>query len=156
MILIIAIEAEMKLTTRTRYGTRLMIALALNFDKGSVFLKDISKSQDISEKYLSQIVIPLRGAGLISSLRGAHGGYRLSKAPSEISLKDIMDVLEGDSSLVDCIKNPSGCARAPTCVSHDIWSMVDEKIAETLSSITLDALVKMSHEKEDRAVMYYL
>lgn len=138
----------MKLTTRTRYGTRLMIALALNFDNGLVFLKDIAKSQDISEKYLSQIVIPLRGAGLITSIRGAQGGYRLSKAPFEISLKEIMDVLEGNSSLVDCIKNPSGCARASTCVSHDIWSIVDEKIAETLSSLTLDTVVKMSHEKE--------
>jgi len=133
-----------------------MIELALNFGKGTVFLKDISRSQNISEKYLSQIVILLRGAGLITSIRGAHGGYSLFKDPSKISLKEIVDVLEGGSSLVDCVKNPSACSRVSACVSRDVWEMIDDKISEILKSITLDTLVQMSHEKEERAIMHHL
>ena len=137
----------MELTTRTRYGTRLMIELALNFGKGVVRLKEIAKSQDISEKYLSQIVIVLRSAGLINSTRGANGGYRLSRDPSMISLKEIVEVLEGGFSPVACVKHPSGCERAATCVIREVWSRLNQEMSETLGSVTLENLVKMSHEK---------
>jgi len=124
-----------------------MVALAQNYGKDPVFLKDIAKGENISEKYLSLIIIPLRGINLINSVRGAHGGYNLSKEPSQITLKEIVDVLEGDCSLVDCVKNPASCSRVPICSSRDVWSLVGEKIAETLGSITLDMLVKMNQEK---------
>lgn len=143
----------MKLSTRTRYGVRLMMSLALNYGKGPVFLKDIAKSENISEKYLSLIIIPLKGIGLVTSFRGAHGGYKLAKEPSLITLKEIVDVLEGDCSLVDCVKNPSTCAKVATCASHDIWALIDTRISETLSSITLDTLVKMNQEKALNAMM---
>ena len=144
----------MKLSTRARYGVRLMVALALNYGQGLVFLKDIAKGEDISEKYLSQIIIPLRGVGLVSSSRGAYGGYSLAKDPSEITMKEIMDVLEGDCSLVDCVKDPSKCPRVPICASHDVWAIIGGKISETLSSITLDMLVKMNQEKAQKAMMH--
>ncbi|MHB8136995.1 MAG: RrF2 family transcriptional regulator [Smithellaceae bacterium] len=137
----------MKLSTRTRYGVRLMLVLADNYGKGPIFLKDIAKGENISEKYLSLIIIPLRGVGLVNSVRGAHGGYNLAKDPSNITLKEIVDVLEGDCSLVECVKNPSSCSRVPICASHDIWTIIGDKISETLSSITLDTLVKMNQEK---------
>lgn len=137
----------MKLSTRARYGVRLMLVLADNYGKGPMFLKDIARGENISEKYLSLIIIPLRGVGLVNSIRGAHGGYNLAKEPSTITLKEIVDVLEGDCSLVECVKNPSSCPRVPICASHDIWAIIGEKISETLSSITLDMLVKMSQEK---------
>ena len=143
----------MKLSTRTRYGVRLMVALALNYGKDPVFLKDIAKGENISEKYLSLIIIPLRGVGLVNSIRGARGGYNLAKEPSQITLKDIVDVLEGDCSLVDCVKNPSSCSRVPICASHDIWEIIGNKISETLSSITLDMLVKMNQEKAGNIMM---
>jgi len=95
----------MKLSTRARYGVRLMLALAKNYGQGSVFLREVAKSEEISEKYLSQIIIPLRGAGLVSSSRGVHGGYTLSKSPAEITLQQIVEPLEGNC-LVDCVKNP--------------------------------------------------
>ncbi len=144
----------MKLSTRTRYGVRLMVALALNYGKDPVFLKDIAKGENISEKYLSLIIIPLRGIGLVSSIRGAHGGYSLTKDPSRIILKEIVDVLEGDCSLVSCVKNPSSCSRVPICASHDISAIISEKISETLSSITLDMLVKMNQEKAGNTIMH--
>ncbi|HOC60439.1 MAG TPA: Rrf2 family transcriptional regulator [Smithellaceae bacterium] len=143
----------MKLSTRTRYGVRLMMALAIQYGQGPVFLKDIARGENISEKYLSLIIIPLRSVGLVNSIRGAHGGYHLSKEPSQITLKEIVDVLEGDCSLVDCVKNPSSCSRAPICASHDIWAIVGNKISETLNSITLDTLIKMNQEKAENTIM---
>jgi Rrf2 family protein len=131
-----------------------MVALALNYGKGPVFLKDIAKGENISEKYLSLIIIPLRGIGLVNSSRGAYGGYSLAKDPSQITMKEIVDVLEGDCSLVDCVKDPSMCPRVPICASHDIWAIIGCKISETLSSITLDMLVKMNQEKAGKAMMH--
>jgi Rrf2 family protein len=147
VIVVINLEVNMKLSTRARYGVRLMLALAKNYGKEPVYLKDIAKEEDISEKYLSLIIIPLRGVGLVNSVRGAYGGYNLSRDPSEITLKEIVDVLEGDCSLVDCVKDPSTCPRVPICVSHDIWAIIGGKISETLSSITLDKMVRMNRKK---------
>ncbi len=132
----------MRLSTRSRYGTRLMLDLALNYHKGNVFLKDVASAEDISEKYLSHLVIPLKANGLISSSRGAHGGYRLAKDPSLITIKDIVQTLEGNLSPVECIKNPSVCRRVSGCVTRDVWEKLDDKISDTLSSITLKDLVK--------------
>jgi Rrf2 family protein len=131
-----------------------MVELALNYGKGPLFLKNIAKMQNISEKYLSLIIIPLRGVGLVNSIRGAHGGYNLAKEPSQITLKEIVDVLEGDCSLADCVKNPSACPRVPICASHDIWAIIGEKISETLSSTTLDMLVKINQEKAGNAMIH--
>ena len=144
----------MKLSTRARYGVRLMVALAFNYDKGPVFLKDVAKGENISEKYLSLIIIPLRRIGLVNSIRGAHGGYLLAKDPSQITMKEIIDVLEGDCSLVDCVRNPSTCPRVTICASHDIWEIIGGKISETLNSVTLDMLVKMNQEKAQKTMMH--
>ena len=141
----------MKLSTRSRYGLRLMLALARNYGKGNTFLKDIAHEEDISEKYLSLIIIPLKGVGLVSSVRGSSGGYALAKEPSQITLKDIVDVLEGDC-LVDCLKDPKVCPRVSTCASHDIWALLGGKISETLNGITLAQLVIMNKEKMERAI----
>jgi len=136
----------MRLSTRARYGTRFMLELALNFDQGNIFLKDIAKKEEISEKYLSQLVIPLKASGLISSSRGAHGGYRLAKPLSQITLKDIIQVLEGNLSLVECVKNPSVCSRVSKCVTRDIWEKLDETISGVLSSVTLEDLVNLQNK----------
>jgi len=132
----------LRLSTRSRYGTRLMLELALHYKKGTVFLKDIAREEEISEKYLSHLVIPLKANGLISSSRGAHGGYRLAKSPSHITVKDIVQTLEGDLSPVECVKNPSICRRTSGCVTRDVWEKLDKRISDTLSSITLKDLVK--------------
>jgi len=136
----------MRLSTRARYGTRLMLELALNFDKGTIFLKDIAKKEEISEKYLSHLVIPLRASGLINSSRGAHGGYRLAKSPSQITLNEIVKTLEGGISCVECVENPSVCPRVSKCATRGIWEKLDEKISHELSSITLEDLMKSQKE----------
>ena len=132
----------MRLSTRARYGTRLMLELALNFDKGTIFLKDIAEREEISEKYLSQLVIPLRASGLISSSRGAHGGYRLAKSPSQITLKEIVQTLEGGISFVECVKNPSVCPRVSKCATRGIWERLDKKISDELTFVNLADLMK--------------
>ena len=144
---------SMKLSTKTRYGVRMMQSLSEKYGRGPIYLKDIAREQGISEKYLSLIVIPLRAAGLITSTRGAHGGYVLSREPSLITLKDIVDVLEGETCLVQCIKDVSTCPRVSVCPTRDVWTVIGERISETLSGITLEQLVRMSREKEDNLVM---
>jgi Rrf2 family protein len=134
----------------------MMADLADNFDKKPVFLKDIAKREEISEKYLSIIVIPLRGAGLIQSTRGAHGGYTLAKRPEEISVQDIFDALEGKICLVDCVDNPQECPRVGICPTRDIWSVLGEKIRETLNSVTLADLVQTRREKAGNNIMSYI
>jgi len=136
----------MRLSTRARYGTRLMLELALNFDKGTIFLKDIAEREEISEKYLSHLVISLRASGLISSSRGAHGGYRLAKSPSQITLKEIVQTLEGGISFVECVKNPSVCPRVSKCATRGIWERLDKKISDELSSVNLADLMKSQKE----------
>ncbi len=132
----------MRLSTRSRYGVRLMLALAANANNKPIFLKDIASSEEISEKYLSQIIIPIKAKGLVTTFRGAHGGYLLSKPASEISLRDIIEPLEGDLSLVDCVNNPGVCDRANDCATREVWDEMSTLLLNFLDSYTLEDLIK--------------
>jgi Rrf2 family protein len=131
-----------------------MLALAENYGRGYIYLKDIAKSEGISEKYLSLLTIPLKGVGLINASRGVRGGYTLARPPSDTNLKEIVDALEGDSCLVDCVKNLTACPRVPICASRDIWVLLGGKIDETLSSFTLEQLVQINQEKAENALLH--
>jgi Rrf2 family protein len=124
-----------------------MVELGLNYGKKPIFLKDIARRENISEKYLSIIVIRLRGAGLVSSVRGVNGGYNLAKDPVEITLIEVVTVLEGNCHLVHCVKNSSACSRAPKCASRDLWILVCDSISETLGSVTLHWLIEKQRQK---------
>jgi Rrf2 family protein len=137
----------MKLSTRGRYGVRLMLELALHYGEGPILLKDIAERQGISEKYLWQLINPLKTTGLIHSQRGAHGGYVLGKAPEAISLKSILRILEGSLCLVDCVDNPELCERSPSCISRDIWGEASKGMQQTLEDTTLAAMVERQKEK---------
>jgi len=131
----------MKLSTRTRYGSRLILELALKYGEGPVFLKDISHSQEISLKYLGQLIIPLKIAGIVKSSRGAHGGYFLARHPEKIKLKEIFQVLEGPVSLVECLANPDVCHRNKKCVTRYFWKEINEIFLNTLNNITVMDMV---------------
>ncbi|MDD5073219.1 MAG: Rrf2 family transcriptional regulator [Candidatus Omnitrophica bacterium] len=149
----------MKISTRGRYGVRLMLELAQNFGRGPLTLREISRRQDISEKYLWQLVNPLKKAGIITSGRGAHGGYTLTKPPSKVTLKDIIVILEGPLYITSCAENPSLCKRSRCCPSLDIWEEIGVQIAQKLSSITLeDMLQKKDRINKGQAVapIYYI
>jgi Rrf2 family protein len=127
----------MKISTRGRYGTRMMLDLAAHHDQGPTPLRKIAKRQDLSVKYLEQLVIPLKAAGYIRSVRGARGGYTLARRPDKISVGQIIKVLEGGLSLVDCVEDPKVCEREKNCPTRDIWLRMSERLMEELSSLTL-------------------
>jgi Rrf2 family transcriptional regulator, cysteine metabolism repressor len=145
----------MKISSRSRYGIRLLYELALNYGKGLVYLKDISANQEISEKYLGQIIIPLRAAGFVSSSRGAHGGYSLSRPPAKINLLDVVNTLEGSNCIVECIKDPTVCNRTEKCPTRGIWEKLDRTICDYLRSVTIEDILKTGCEDSD-AVFYQI
>jgi Rrf2 family transcriptional regulator, cysteine metabolism repressor len=128
-----------------------MIALAAAGNDKSVFLKDIAASEDISEKYLSLIVIPLRAARLIRSIRGSRGGYVLARSPKDISVCDIVEAVEGDTCLVSCVKDPAICKRTPVCPTRDTWAQLTNTIRESMSRISLDQLVAGRENKTSQS-----
>jgi Rrf2 family protein len=144
----------MKLSTRSRYGVRLMTNLAIHYGESPVFLKDIAKDEEISEKYLGQIIIPLKAKGFINTFRGAHGGYVLSKSPEKISLKDLVESLEGSFLSIDCLTDSTNCSRSSQCVTKDVWTKMDRLMSNYLDSITLADLVKKHKEKSDKIISY--
>jgi len=137
----------MKMSTRGRYSTRLMLELAMHFGQGPVLLKDISKSQDISLKYLGQLIIPLKIAGLIKSTRGSHGGYFLSRSPDKISLSEVVTAVEGPIAFSECVDSPDICYRSKTCVAREVWEKASRQFNETLDSITLADMLKRQEAK---------
>jgi Rrf2 family iron-sulfur cluster assembly transcriptional regulator len=131
----------MKLSTRGRYGTRLMVDLAGHYHQGPIPLGDIARRQNLSVKYLEQLIIPLKAAGLIRSVRGARGGYRLAHEPQDISVGQIINVLEGGVSLVDCVNHPEICGREPECPTRAIWLGMSRLLNEQLSSLSLQDIL---------------
>lgn len=144
----------MRISTRARYGLRLMLDLALKHGKGPIFLKEVSRSQEISEKYLGQIIMPLKAAGLVKSFRGAHGGYTLQRDPDKITVREIVATLEGDLNLVDCVVNPSACDRFALCVTQEVWCKVSRAVSQTLEAITLADLVKRNNQRAENMASY--
>jgi len=144
----------MKVSSRTRYGMRLMLALALNYGKGPSLLRDIANKEKISEKYLSQIIIPLKAQGLVNSFRGAKGGYVLSRLPSEITLREIVETLEGGLKLVDFGKDSLIHDQLSILVTSSIWQKINDDIFNTLENKTLKELVKEYKSKDKKEIIY--
>ena len=144
----------MKLSTKGRYGVRLMLDLALHNGEGPVLLKDIARRQGISEKYLWNLINPLKTVGFVKSIRGAHGGYKLAKNPAEISLRDIMQVLEGPLCLVDCVEDPSACERSPSCITRDVWCEASQNFLKTLEAMTLEKMVERHRVRVEASSEY--
>ncbi|MFP4392957.1 MAG: RrF2 family transcriptional regulator [Desulfohalobiaceae bacterium] len=132
----------MKLSTRSRYGTRLMLELAKHFQQGPVHLNDIAKRQNISIKYLEQLIIPLKKANLIRSVRGPRGGYQLNIHPKQIPIGQILQTLEGDLELTPCLKDPSVCERSEQCPTKDIWNQATQAMYKELDSLTIWDIVQ--------------
>ncbi|MBO8131988.1 MAG: Rrf2 family transcriptional regulator [Candidatus Marinimicrobia bacterium] len=130
----------MKITTKIRYAIRLLIFLAQRKGK-VVFLKDVSEKENISFKYLEQIIPYLKNSGLILSKRGAKGGYILAKKPSQITIKEIVQSIEGPIAIVECVTSPEYCNRRNNCAPNKLWKKLNEQISDTLETITLEDLV---------------
>jgi Rrf2 family cysteine metabolism transcriptional repressor len=132
----------MKVSSRFRYGLRLLVDLAEHYGKGPLLLKEIAKCEKISKKYLEQIVISLRTAGLIGATRGSKGGYYLIKAPNKVKVIDIYKILEGPFAPVECLDNPLVCNMTRNCPTRRIWADIGKAVENTLDKMTLAHLVK--------------
>ena len=140
----------MKLSTRSRYGTRLMLELAQHYTEGPIPLGDIAKRQDVSVKYLEQIIIPLKRAHYIESVRGPKGGHILIKPPEEITVGEIVVLLEEGTSLVECIEDTTVCERADICPTRLLWKEVSEAMLNKLQTVTLADLVQKANALENK------
>ena len=131
----------MKLSTRSRYGTRMILDLAQHHGQGAIQLGEIAKRQNISLKYLEQIIRPLKKANYVKSFRGAKGGHMLNKPPAEISVGEIVALLEGGDTLVQCDKDPSTCDRKDSCLTRYLWQEAAKAMYARLDTITFADLM---------------
>ena len=132
----------MKITAKARYALRILMDIALNEKRERPrTIKEIADEQGIGEKFISRIVVTLREAGMISSSRGREGGFRLAKAPCDISLLAIIEAVQGEIALVDCVASRTICTRSEACVTRTVWSDVNLLIRSTLQTVSLEQIL---------------
>jgi Rrf2 family transcriptional regulator, cysteine metabolism repressor len=136
----------MKLSTRGQYATRAMLQLALNSGGLPLPIREIAVLEGISEQYLEQIFRDLKKAGLVESVRGAHGGYLLRYSNEKISVGDIIRAVEGPIAPVSCLSSNEACGRSSQCVTRKVWSKLHDSMLNVLNETTLADMVEMANE----------
>ena len=132
----------MRISTKGRYGLRTLMDIAIHQSKGAVTLNEIAKRQDISVKYLWQVINPLKTSGMLSVTRGAKGGYVLARRPEEITMLEIVTILEGPLSLVECLTKEDFCKHNDECVARSVWQEVNRAVEKALNGITLAEVLR--------------
>ncbi|MFN4227457.1 MAG: RrF2 family transcriptional regulator [Candidatus Ratteibacteria bacterium] len=147
----------MKFSTKTRYGLRALIDLGVYYDGKPVLVKEIAKRQNLSERYLEHIMLALKKAGILRSIKGGKGGFMFLKEPSEIKISQIIEILEGPLSPVECVEKKEVCERSETCVARELWSDIKSQILKYLEGITLKQLIEKQKKKnQDKGkVVFY-
>lgn len=147
----------MKISTKGRYGLRAILDVALNEHAGPVTIHSISERQNLSERYLEQLLITLKQNGLIKSIRGFQGGYILSREPGNITVGDTIRALEGPISPVDCVSdsNPASCSRAELCVTKIVWDDLKNAMVKVLDSYTLADLMAEYEKMNNNSFDHY-
>jgi Rrf2 family protein len=138
----------LKLSTKTRYSARAMLYLALHYEKGVVSAREIAAHQQVSLKYLEYLLVSLRAAGLVRTVRGAQGGHTLTRPPDQINLREIYNAFEGTEGLVECTTSPEICDRTDNCVAQEIWAQMYAACMEILESTTLEDLARRARNKQ--------
>jgi Rrf2 family cysteine metabolism transcriptional repressor len=146
----------MKLTTKGRYGLRVMLELAMNQGGGPMLVETIAKKQDISPNYIHVLVTALRNAGMVRTIRGPNGGYELGQHPQNITILKIIEALEGKQTWVECVDDACACPKAPSCAARDLWREVIGSVEGLLSSRTLADLAEQQRAKQEAHLMYYI
>jgi Rrf2 family protein len=139
----------LKISTKTRYGVRAMIEIALSKTEKGVFQKDISQSQEISNKYLDHIISALKTSKLISNAKGKKSGYVLTRSPSEITVFDIHNAFEPGICIIECLSGNYPCNRQEECQTKDFWGGLNNMIVGYFKSITLQDLINKEIEVEN-------
>ena len=145
----------MRLSTKSRYGSRAMLDLALHHEESPVTIRDIASRLRLTERYLENIMAMLATRGLVRSTRGKLGGFKLAKPPQEINMVEIVQVTEGSLSLVPCVEDNGECENTDSCVTFDVWKRLKESIEEVLGSFTLQDLVDRYRLKESEQIIEY-
>lgn len=135
------------MSTKGRYGVRAMVHLAVHYSQGPLPVREIAEKMDVSAKYLDHLMTALRMAGLIRSIRKAHGGYILTRSPKEIRLSEVVKVLEGSLAPVDCVDDARACHQADFCATIDLWKRMQEAMNNVLESTTLDEMAQKQKMK---------
>jgi Rrf2 family protein len=149
----------MKLNTKTRYGIRSMVELAMSWGDKGIFQKEIAKRQQISYKYLDHIISALKTKGLITNVEGKKSGYRLARKPEEITIYDIYKAFEPSLQIVDCINDDGECLKEKTCASKDLWCGLNKKIIDYLESVTLKEIADKQltlNTQGEKSDMYFI
>ena len=144
----------MKISTKGRYGLRVMMDLAEHYGSGPIPVSEIAQRQGISPNYISVLVTTLRAAGLVRTVRGPKGGYELAKHPGTVTALNIVTLLEGRNTPADCVADASSCPRAGTCAARDIWCEIETVVDAVLSDLTLEKLAARQRAKEQGPVTY--
>ena len=139
----------MKLSTRTRYGILAVLELGQNYGKGPVQLKKIAARQHISEKYLEQLMMALKSAGIVRSVMGSRGGYVLARSADQVKLSDCFLCLEGPVITAECVEDREQCPRTSECLSRKVWVEVHDAIMSVLESTTLQDLYDEAELKDE-------
>lgn len=142
----------MKFNTKTRYGIRVMIEVALNSGPDGIYQKDIAQNQDLSVKYLDQIIASLKAAGLIANVRGRKSGYILGRDPSQITIYDIHRAFEPGICIVDCLSKNYDCEKADHCTARDFWDVLNQKVVDHFKSMTVEELVADVRKRNEEKV----
>lgn len=140
---------SMKLSTKGRYGLRAAVDLALFATEEPVSINTIASHEGLSERYLEQLFAKMKKAGLVRSIRGTNGGYKLAKPSGEISVGDVLRALEGEMVLVDCPDSEDVCAKFDSCVTKYVWKRINNSINDAMDSMTLEEIVANSHHGTD-------
>jgi Rrf2 family protein len=138
-----------KVSTKGRYGTRLMLNLARHYNSGNkaIILRNIAEEEQISIRYLEQIIISLKIYKLVKSIRGAGGGYTLARKPSEITICHILEALEGSCGLVDCVEDSDFCDRLPSCAAYEVWKEASHILKDYFQRVTLQHVLDICEKK---------
>jgi Rrf2 family protein len=131
----------MQISTKGRYGLRILLDIASHEAQGPVTMREMAQRQEISQKYLWQVINPLKVAGMLRATRGAAGGYVLAKAPEQITVQDIVEILEGPVTMVRCVHLPGSCRRSAGCTARGAWAEIEQRVRETMAGITLQYLL---------------
>ncbi|MDD3264395.1 MAG: Rrf2 family transcriptional regulator [Dehalococcoidales bacterium] len=138
----------MKISTRSRYATRALVAIALNSENGPVALKKIAEIDCISIMYLQKLATPLISGGILNATRGMNGGVWLAKPAGEIKLSEVVNLLEGSVAPVDCLQEHSDCQRLSYCVAREIWLELKQAMDDVLENTTIGDLVEKQRRND--------
>ncbi len=146
----------MKVSTKGRYGMRLMTALGAHYGQGPISADLLADMEDVSSHYIHVLMSTLRSAGLVRTVRGPNGGYECSEPPHTITALDIVTVLEGEVALVNCTSKRQVCSKVDRCATHHLWCSMAHTIKHSLAQVTLADLVRKQGSGQEPTAMYHI